>query len=192
MKVFFTAALDGKKEYQEVFNNIIEFLKSQNIEVISKEIQTNESLVKRKLLKGLKPEEAHYKFVKKGISLSDAVIIEASVNKFQLGHEATLALLYNKPVLCVSQTKDYSIQIQHSKFYSYKYESIEELHDRISEFIKDLEKKHLPIRFNAFITPEQKTFLDWYSNKYKKSASTLVRELIDSKIGEMPEFGKEL
>ncbi len=188
MTIFFTAALEGKKEYQKYFDFIVKVFQSNNVKVISREIQQYESILSTKDLKGLRKDEIHYKFVKKGISLANAVVIEASVNKFQLGHEATLALLYNKPVICISRTKDYSIQIQHPKFYSFKYENEKDLEVILKKFIEEYGKKYLSVRFNAFISPEQKTFLDWFSDRQKKNASTIVRELIDKKIKETPEF----
>lgn len=192
MKVFFTASLEGKKNYQDCYDLIINSLQANNVEVISREIQEYETILGKKKFGDLLPDEIHYMFVKKGISIANAVVIEASLSKFQLGHEATLALLYNKPVLCVSQSKDYSNQIKHPKFYAKKYQNKEELKQIILEFIKELENKYLSVRFNAFLSPEQKTFLDWYGGRQKKNASEVVRDLIDKKIENTPEFYDDL
>lgn len=192
MKVFFTSSLEGKKQFQDCYDSIIETLAKNRVEVISREIQEYESLLNPKSIEGLSPDEIHYKFVKKGISLANAVVIEASLSKFQLGHEATLALLYNKPVLCVSQAKDYSIQIKHPKFYAQKYKTKKDLEVIIKDFVDELENKYLSVRFNAFLSPEQKTFLDWYGERNKMNASEVVRELIDRKMQETPEFYDEM
>ena len=68
-----------------------------------------------------KKAEHHYNFIRQSIASSDAVIVESSYQDFQIGHETTLALLYNKPVLCLSQIVDHSKFITHPLFNAVRY-----------------------------------------------------------------------
>lgn len=79
MKVFFTASLSGKVMYQEYYDTVINTLRNNSIDIISKEVQEYTSILDPKQIKNLSKDEIHYLFVKKGISISNAVIIEVSV-----------------------------------------------------------------------------------------------------------------
>lgn len=136
-------------------------------------------------------EEKHYVFVNKSISQSDACIIEASKDSFRLGHEATLALIYDKPVLCLSRKRDYSKYIKHPMFTAYKYDSMEALKSVLINFMKDVEKRSLTVRFNGMLSPQQKLFLEWLSQRDNKSASEIVRDLIKQKIDVTKEFEED-
>jgi len=123
--------------------------------------------------------DQHYAFVIKGIEISNAVIIDASVNSFSLGHESALAMIYKKPFLCIAKDNDYSDHVRHPRFQGYKYETVEDLQKRIREFINDASSKRLSVRFNGYLSPDEKNYLDWVSTKTGKNTSEIIRDLID-------------
>jgi len=191
MKIFFTASYTGKKEYQKYYDVIVDTIRKANVELISLEVQKHEDLLDKKLIKKLKREEIHYMYTKKGIDQAHAVIIETSREGFQLGHEATLALLYNKPVLCLSKNWRFSNSIKHRNFFAYKYKSASELPNIINKFIKDTKRKYLSVRFNLFLSPNQKNFITWFSRRVNRNESEIIRSLIDEKISQEKDFEKD-
>lgn len=193
MKVFFTASYRGKSELQTTYDKIVNTLRSYDVEVISREVlKYTDLLTQNEIEAASDDDEAHYLFVKKGIRSADAVIIEATYNAFSLGHESTLALVYNKPVLCLSTKEDYTHKIRHPKFFARKYTNVDDLELIVANFIRDMKNKHLSIRFNGFISSEQKTFLDWYSKKNKRTVSEVIRDLIDKEISENSDYFDDL
>ncbi len=189
MKIFFTAAYSGKSEYQKMYNAVVKTLRELGTEVISLEVQKHEDLLGKTVIKGLSENELHYSYIKKGVKISSAVVIEASVDSFRMGFESALALVYNKPVLCLSMTKDFSDNIRHKDFYATRYESEAELVKTVRTFIANVKRKHSSIRFNGYFTPEQVNFLKWFSKKSGKTVSEVVRELVQKEMEGSDEYG---
>jgi hypothetical protein len=181
MKVFFTASTTRKNELQPVYDTIVSTLESAKIEIVSLETGSYNALLPTKYLKKHHQSAIHYEYIHHAIQQAHAVIIEATSNSFQLGHEATLALLYNKPVLCLSSTFDHSDTIKHPLFKAALYNNKEEIPAILTRFLKRYQNKFLTVRFNTFINPEQRTFLSQYCAKNKTTASELIRKLIDEK-----------
>jgi hypothetical protein len=184
MKVFFTASYKGKKTHQQSYDRIVKTLQDSDLEVISLEIQKYEDLLGQEILCKRPINEVHALYIKKGIDLANAVVIEASRDNFQIGHEATLSLLYNKPVLCLSDNKDYSEKILHPKFYAKIYNNLEEIDKHIADFIDEVKNKFYSVRFQILLSPEQKNFLMRYGAKNKLNKSEVLRKMIDEKMKE--------
>lgn len=182
MKVFFTASYSAKEQYQPVYDKVVAHLKKRGDQIISLEVQSYEDVLGVRTVSKLPKDDIHYTYIKKGMARCDAVIIEASTDKFRLGHEATIALFYNKPVLCISDKKDYSSTIKHPGFYSEEYVDASEVPGIVDRFLKMCEKKILPVRFNGFFSSSQMNFLKWYGNKTGKTVSELLRGMVDDKI----------
>jgi len=196
MKVFFNFAYRAKPDRNESIQTVVNFLKKKRIDVVSLEVQSYEDLLGKAVVKkfGESADRAnsdprlHYQYVRKGMSIADAAILEVSDGDFRLGHEATLSLLLNKPVLCLSETTDFSVYILHPLFYTHRYTSQEDLKTSLETFIDEYRRKFLHIRFNGYLSPEQKNFLDWYGMQTGKNASEVVRILINERIKENPDF----
>src|SRR5689334_6767372 len=109
MRIFFTSSFEGKKFYQKYIDQIIDTIESTGAEVVSPEKSSlyQDALADENVKVFGDRDKAHYEFIRQGIASSDAVIIEASYEDFRIGHEATLAIIYKKPVLCLSINKDY-------------------------------------------------------------------------------------
>ncbi|MDO8451936.1 MAG: hypothetical protein Q7S76_03640, partial [bacterium] len=147
MRIFFTTPYNGKKMYQGSIDAILSIVESTGATVISPEKQREyNDAFRRENLKQLgDPERVHYEFIRQGIANADAVIIEASYEDFRVGHEATLAIIYNKPVLCLSRLKDYGKLIRHEKFRGVLYTDVN-LKDTVLTFLNEISYKLLSSR----------------------------------------------
>jgi predicted protein tyrosine phosphatase len=105
-------------------------------------------------------------------------VIEISHEDFQLGHEATLAIMAKKPVLCLSIHEDFSKKIVNPYFFAAKYSesNIEEI---VDNFIKRVDKESLNQRFNLFLSKRQLVNLEIASKKMGMNNSEYLRMLLD-------------
>lgn len=188
MKIFFTGSQRGRNEYGSAYIKLEKVLKANSIEYISPQSHRYEDLLEPKITKDISQEEVHYLFISRGIELADATIIEASMDTFRLGHEATLSLIHSKPVLCLSQHRDYSKAIKHPSFYSEQYQTLDELEEIVLNFINEVKSKLLSIRFNGMMSPKQKAFIEWLGKEEGKSISEVIRDLIDNKMIDSEKF----
>lgn len=113
MNIFFTTPFDGKEKYQKSINAILHVIKSQNTVVTPEDTARYMTSLNKLRKQGLNAEQAHYAFIRQGIASADVVIIEASEEDIRVGHELTLALLFHKPTLVLSQYTDFSRYITH-------------------------------------------------------------------------------
>ena len=178
MKVFFTASYFGKEKYQSQYDLVRKNLEKSGIELLSPELGNYLSVLEEKDFKQRSKKKLHYEAIRRGISTSQAVVIEISHEDFQLGHEATLAIMAKKPVLCLSIHEDFSNKIVNPYFFAAKYNeyNIEEI---ISNFIKRVEKESLDQRFNLFLSKRQLVNLETASKKMKMNNSEYIRMLLD-------------
>ncbi|MDP1722243.1 MAG: ribokinase [Candidatus Gottesmanbacteria bacterium] len=157
MKIFFTSPYDGKKIYQPYIDRIVKTIESTGATVISpeKSRQYFDSFRDENLKKLGDHDRVHYEFVRQGIANADAVIIEASFENFQVGHEATLAIIYNKPVLCLSQKKDYGELIRHEAFQGERYTD-RNLESLVLTFLRKVSQK-IRSKRNSSLTTQKKS-----------------------------------
>jgi len=167
MKVFFTASYHGKAKFQKNYNIIIDSLKSHKIIVLS--FESKKTINNKNLHK----EIVH--FIKK----ADFVLIECSVNSFKLGHEATLALLHNKPVFCISQEGELTEYIKLPMFHSFTYKTVRNIPFLIDSIVKLYTNRYKTERINLLLNSSQKAFLVDKAQQENKSVSSLIREIID-------------
>src|SRR5690606_24777736 len=92
------------------------------IELIATELGNyKQILTKSDLKKVASSEEEHYLAIKKGIKWADLIVLELSHESFQVGHEATIAMLDKKRVLGLSIYRDWSKNIINDYFHGAKY-----------------------------------------------------------------------
>jgi len=187
MKVFFTASLSERDKYKKYYDSVVKAVQKDD-EIISLEVQEYSHLIPKDIIKSIPKNELHYTWLKKGIKKSNCVIIDASRDSFRLGHESTLALLYNKPVLCLSDKKDYSDAIINPKFYAAIYKDEKDVTSAVSSFLDLVKSKHVGLRKNIYITSEYANFLNWYSKTNSKNDSEVIRELIKDLMDKSPEY----
>ncbi len=147
MKIFFIAPFEGKKYYQKSIDKIIEIIESTGAEVLSPEkTREYQDVFREENIKKLGDKErVHYEFIRQGVINADAVVVEASHEDFRVGHEATLALLYKKPVLCLSQNVNYAKYISHENFNGFQYND-KNVRNIVLNFLSEVSKKILSKR----------------------------------------------
>lgn len=139
MRIFFTTPFSGRQRFQRFIDEILLCLKEQDATIISperhelyaKSIQDYEA-------RGLSSSEAHYTFIANAITEADVVIIEASQESLRVGHEITLALMYGKPTLVLSQTKNYAEHISNELLTGAKYQTKQDIRFHIKDFLSRL------------------------------------------------------
>ncbi len=137
MTIFFTTPFKGRLRYQECIDEIIRLIEAEGVSVVSpeNEKQYQQAFTSEKLAEYGDRNRAHYEFIRQGIASTDAVVFEASYEDFRVGHEATLSLMYGKPVLVLSQLINYGQYIYHEKFIGKKYSDKKELKKIIEDFL---------------------------------------------------------
>jgi hypothetical protein len=183
MKIFFTCSYSGKKLYQKNFDAVIKAIEKNDVELITTERPAYIEIGNKDRTKKIQNHnKLHYESIRRAIIESDAVIIDNSHESFRLGHEATLALSFNKPVLVLSVNRDMSMFIKHKNFSGAKYTPYN-LQSIIDNFVKTAHKKLLSIRFNMFISEEQQNYLQKVANFENSTMSEYLRKLIEEDIG---------
>ncbi len=179
MKVFYTAAYSGKKDYQKYFDLVRSVLEESNVDLVSPEKGNYKDLLNPGDIERLGTDrKIHYEAIRRGIMWADAVVIEISHEDFQLGHEATLAIQAKKHVLALSIYEDFSKKINNRYFHGAKYSELT-IDGIIEEFIALAQKDMLKERFNLFLSESQTQYLDEISKKEEMNKSEYIRALID-------------
>lgn len=147
MKIFFTASYEGKKYYQKYYDEILEIIRSTGAEIVSPELsrEYQDAFRPENIQKLGDRDRVHYEFIRQGIANADAVVIEASNEDFRIGHEATLAIIYKKPVLCLSRNKDYGRLVRHEEFRGAQYTQ-DNVRELVLSFLSEVSKKILAKR----------------------------------------------
>ena len=106
-----------------------------------------------------------------------------------VGHELTLALDYNKPVLALYEQGKRPILfwgLEEDKFAVEEYTP-----DNLVEVIKsslDFLMDQVDTRFNFFISPKHQSYLDWISKERKIPRAVFLRDLIEREMDKDEEF----
>ncbi len=178
-KVFFTAAYSGKKDYQKYYDLIVKILLNSKVELVATELGNYKSLLTKNDLKKCRTtEEEHYLAIKNGIRWADLVVFELSKESFQVGHEATVALNLNKPVLGLSLLENWQNKIIHRYFYGVKYTQYT-LREHISAFLEKHSNENLSERFNFFLSKRQLSKLEKLCELEGINKSEYLRNLLD-------------
>lgn len=178
MVVFYTASYYGKEKYQKYYDQVRRAIESMHVELISPETENYLNVLddnKRKEITD--PKLLHYEAIRQGIHVSDAVVIEVSHEDFQLGHEATLAIMDKKPVLCLSIHEDFSRKINNDYFFGARY-TRETIGAIVQDFFVSVRQMRQARRFNMFLYPTQVAYLNAASKKNGMNMSEYIRRLI--------------
>lgn len=179
MVVFYTCSYYGKKKYQKQYDLVRQTIKDLRVDLIA----TEEGNYLDVLDEGTKkqvtdPMLLHYEAVRQGIHGADCVIIEISHEDFQLGHEATLAIMEKKPVLCLSVHEDFSKKINNPYFFGATYTK-ENIHAIVQDFFARVRELRHAKRFNMFFYPNQLQHLAKSSQKHDMNVSEYIRHLVN-------------
>lgn len=180
MIIFYTASYYGKDKFQKYYDLVRQTIESFKVQLISPEIVSDFQKGIEEKARNLKTEAGFLKYetVKQGIHQADAVIIEVSFQDIQLGHEATLAIMEKRPVLCLSIFEDFSKKINHEYFFGAKYDE-RSIKGIIQDFLAHVRDLSLSKRFNLFLSPYQVDYLEKMSKKTGMNMSEYIRRLIN-------------
>jgi hypothetical protein len=185
MKIFFTVSKSGLPELTANCNLIKKELTNRGVKVIA---TFDKSYWKgtpwEKVTSHLSISEDKYRYVhdsavRRAIFRADAVVIEASHSSFRLGFEAFFALSQQKPVLVLSQFKNYNHLIDQPNLFGAKYTPFT-LPDEIEKFLRHVRKNKLRNRFNLFISDYQRKHIEEAAKHYGVSKSDYLRKLIET------------
>ncbi|HYD35129.1 MAG TPA: hypothetical protein VD999_03625 [Vitreimonas sp.] len=179
LTIYFNAAICAENEFEQEYRLIVETLEKLGHKVISDHVfqQTLEDLKKKK------PEQLqkYYHQTKRKIQKADLMVAEISYpSTVNVGHELTLALEYNKPVLALYRTDQPPLifwALNEDKFCVAEY-SLSNLPTVIQDCL-DYLSSQVDSRFNFFISPRLQNYLDLIFKKKKIPRSVYLRRLIE-------------
>ncbi len=187
MKVYFVASLEGKRKYQENYKIIVESIKNLGAKVISEHILGTSKQEVEKQTK--EKEKKFYKKVKHWIKQADIVVAEVSHRSTNVGHEISLALSKNKPVVLLhvkGETPSLFKGIDSDKLQLIAYQP--ETVGKDLKYALDYAQDRKDTRFNFFISPKHQNYLDWISRKKRIPRSVFLRQLIEEHMRHNDEY----
>ncbi|MFC1622297.1 hypothetical protein ACFL13_02885 [Patescibacteria group bacterium] len=131
------------------------------------------------------------------INIADAVVIEFSVPNFSSSHQITHALYRRKPTLVLRTKKDTTFADSYvegidSPFLIVRDYTLENYKDVIDEFLGYSKLEKGQNRYNVVLDRKHKYYLDWASQRYEKSRSKILRELIEEDLNRDGNYKKYL
>ena len=192
MKIWFGTTTLQFKEYKDYYFKIRKFLLDSG-HVLTDDWLGNygqwieENPNARRNIKGI------YESVLAAINAADVSIIEFTVPNFSTSHQITYTLQQRKPTLVLRLKRDNTFQDSYiealnSPYLTVKDYNLKNFEDIVSEFLNYSALEEGEGRYNIVLQKRQKYFLDWAANKYKKSRSNIIRELLDEKMTSDPSF----
>ena len=183
MKVYYIAAIYAAEKYKTSYEGLNKVLQKHDPALVNENF-FGLSLEKLKNPRTGDSREQHYKKVLASIKKADLIVAEVSYpSSINVGHEITLALEFEKPVLALYSEGNSPMFLegyQSDKFIlaPYSLTKISDLDRIINSSIKKL-MKAIDIRFNFFVSPKISTYLDWVSKEKRIPRSVYLRKLIE-------------
>lgn len=178
MLVYFNASVSSQPEYKEDYKNIVKSLEKLGHKVMADHI-LDYPVSKRDDETSESRKEYYDKMVKR-IKKSDLMVAEISFpSTVHVGHELTLAMDFNKPVLALYKKSKRPILfwgLEEDKFLVEEYTEAE-LNDVIKRGV-DYLSDHMDTRFNFFISPKIENYLDWIAKNRRTPRAVYLRNLI--------------
>lgn len=188
MKVHFTCSTNEFEKYFELYKLIRKTIRTDG-HILTRD-WLYEELEHRK--KGVKrySNEVYYKTLQ-AILDADVVVIEGTVPSFHIGHQITIALQKNKPVLFLSLKPErgkwptvglFRKEEKRPLLYIKKY-TRRSLKTILERFFQEYKKGPMT-RFNLILEHDIENYLRWASLTYKKSKSDIIRNLLRQYMGQ--------
>lgn len=189
MKVHFACSTSNFIKYQKNYLKICEEIKKLGHTITRDWIGEGVEFFKQK--KTDIDRTDIYKKTIEAILASDVLVVEGTVSSFSIGHQITVAINKNKPVLFLIYEKNDEKNYFRSSFIdgintplitkkTYNNNNLE----RTLEDFFNSNKKGATIKFNIVLTKEIDNYLDWASFAYKKNKSEFIRDIIAKHIEE--------
>jgi len=191
MKIYFTASMSGREKYLDKYKKILDVLKDLEIKVFEETVDVTREYVYDEISDEEKIR--YYQKVLKWISDVDIVVVEASHQSLSIGHEISLALERNKPVIVLYSHGDaphFLVGVKSDKLLVQKY-SIDDLKRVLKDSI-DYAAEQQDTRFNFFISPKHQNYLDWIAKKLKTPRAVHLRALLEKDMASNKAYQVEL
>ncbi len=188
MKIYFIGSISGRAQYEENYKKIVEIFEKLDVEVLNESVLD----IDFKQIEDVSFEEEaeYYEQVNDWINQADVVLAEVSHQSTSVGHEITLALSKNKPVVAISAKEEYPIifkGIKNDRLQLIKY-ALDNLEKKLSAALKTASEVQ-DTRFNFFISPQHQNYLDWIAKNRKIPRSVFLRRLIDEHMKKNKDYG---
>lgn len=122
----------------------------------------------------------YYRQMLQQINKCDLVFAELSYSSASIGHEVSLALEKNKPIIIASEqgrVPQIFKAIRGDSIYFLEYQDESDLLERLEDEIVAV-KEGEDIRFNFLVPPSMVDYLEWVSKKRRIPKSVFLRDLI--------------
>ncbi len=188
MKIYFNASNSAKADFEKSYRHIVEDLEKKGHKVFHDHILDYDLKDRREESKEDRKE--YYQDMLRKIKAADLMVAEISFpSTVHVGHELTLALDYNKPVLALHQAGKrpvlfWGVDFERFLVAEYDVESLGQVLDDSLSYLQD----QADTRFNFFISPKQATYLDWISKQQRIPRSVYLRNLIKADRKKNAEF----
>jgi hypothetical protein len=187
MKAYFSGALYQKDKLDDKYQRIVNTLSSEGFEVLE---DTTKVSLEEALRKSDDEREDYYKKVVKWIDRCDVAVVEASFpSTLSIGHEITLAVGKNKPVVVMyleGRDPSFLLGLKGDKIIWTKYNQ-ENLEKVLAEALARA-KDQSDVRFNFFVSPKILNYLDWVAKKRMIPRSVFLRDLIEKEMKKDKDF----
>jgi hypothetical protein len=177
MKIYFVGSISGREKYLKNYQAIIRKLKKLDHEVIENTISPKKEWV-YSLTDKQKVE--YYKQVLDWINGVDVVVAESSYSSISVGHEISVALEKEKPVIVLykeGEASHFLRGIDSEKVQVIKYDD-KDLGPILEQAINKASFQ-ADTRFNFFISPRIVNYLDWIAKKKRIPRAVYLRRLIE-------------
>ncbi|MGI5827562.1 MAG: hypothetical protein ACOX6V_00905 [Patescibacteria group bacterium] len=179
MRIYFTAAISAASQYGDNYRQIVKHLKDMGHTVVAEHILD----VKLNIIleESQKESVRYYKRMQQELAKADLLVAEVSFpSTVHVGHELTLALENEKPVLALHVKGRRPVLLwgnSSEKFYVEEYD-LQNL-KRVLEYSIDYLSEQKDVRFNFFVSPRIADFLNSVSKKRKMPRAVYLRRLIE-------------
>jgi len=189
MRVHFACSTSKLDKYKENYLNICKNIKKFG-HIISRDWIDEAIKYYEQRKVDVDREEIYTKMVE-SILTSDVVVVEGTVSSLSVGHQITIALNKNKPVLfLVCQNGDEKAHFSNSFIDGIKSPlltssmyTLENLEETMEDFFNK-NKNGTTVKFNIVLTKEIDNYLDWASFAHKINKSEHVRKIIQKYMDE--------
>ncbi len=186
MKVHFACSTSELDKYKENYRKICSLIKGMGHVITRDWLEEAIQIVENNAINTLDRESVYNK-VTSSIFSSDVVVVEGTVTSFSVGHQVTLGLSKNKPILFLIAKKSSGkkpAKVKNSflsgltspllKVVEYDDNNLAEI---INDFLNNNGGRPV-IKFNIVLTKEIESYLDWVSFTYGVNKSEFIRNLI--------------
>lgn len=183
MNVVFSCSTDKLKEYKEQYRLICCTIKELGHTLVRDWIEEAIGSVEGRTKKI--DRQTIYKKVLKAVEKADVVVVEGTVGSFSVGHEATLALQKEKPILFLVNSSAKEKSFLHDYFIDAAKPSLVMKAEYNTSNAKSILEKFFTLykgggqfRFNLMLDKDVRDYLNWASRFYQKTKSDIIRDLV--------------